>query len=390
MSSIETIIIIVCAILILLSICTPFINVFFRKIHLSEPETDESLLQALPQLSVILFAHDNARELEAHLPVILEQDYPAEYEVIVVEGKSEDDTDDVLKRLKQQYKNLYTTFVPDSARYMSRPKLAITLGVKAAKNEWILITEPSCQPNSEKWLQQMARNCGPDTELIVGYSKYSDEASDYQRFERLFAQRYLLRETQRATAFRTEPGNLMFRKSTFLEGRSFDGNLKYIRGEYDFIVNKFAKKGNTVTETSPKSWVIEDAPAKKQWVNRHLFYMETRKHLKRSFRHRFPILIDQIALHTCFLFILAAIGVSFAIPSLPLIYKWILLGVGILALIIFIIMRTLIARKGIAQVGEKIPAWKIVPFELSLVWRFLYYKIKYRRADRFDFICHKV
>ncbi|MCR4854113.1 MAG: glycosyltransferase, partial [Prevotella sp.] len=310
MTSIQTITMIVCAVLILVSIVTPFINIFFRKVRLSDEtlpidteeeestEKEESETEStatseekpfrFPSVSIILFAHDNARDLEQHLPAILTQDYPAGFEVIVVEGKSEDDTDDVLKKLKNDYKNLYTTFVPDSARYMSRPKLAITLGVKAAKNEWMLLTEPTYHPASDQWLQIMARNCQDDKDIVVGYSNFNDEATDYQRFERLLCQRYILREAQRGTPYRSEPGNLMFRKSTFIDGRSFDGNLKFIRGEYDFIVNKFATSDNTATETHPSSWMIEDVPTRKLWTNHHLFYMETRQHLARSFRHRLP------------------------------------------------------------------------------------------------------
>ena len=148
--------IIICAILIVAAFITPLINIFFRKVEDEESATDDS---QLPCLSVLLTVQDNARELEQHLPAMLTQDYPAGFEVIVVVGKGEDDTDDVLKKLSATYPNLYTTFIPDSSRYMSRKKLAVTLGVKAARHEWILMTEASCQPASDQWLKTMARHC---------------------------------------------------------------------------------------------------------------------------------------------------------------------------------------------------------------------------------------
>ena len=411
---------IVCAVLILVSIATPFLNIFFRKLQLSDEQlpsehdteshsTDEDSEESAttsatdekrfhyPSVSIVLFAHDNARDLEQHLPAILEQDYPAGFEVIVVQGKSEDDTEDVLKKLKNEHKNLYTTFVPDSARYMSRPKLAITLGVKAAHNEWMLLTEPNYHPASDQWLLTMARNCHDDKDIVIGYSNFNDEATHYQRFERLLCQRYILREAQRRTAYRSEPGNLMFRKSTFINGRSFDGNLKYIRGEYDFIVNKFATRSNTTTETHPLSWMIEDAPTKKQWNNHHLFYMETRQHLKRSFAHALPFKVDQIALHLNMLLIISALIFSItslvldADPSSFFVHpSFIITASAILALVISTILRTVIARKAMKAFGEDIPASKVVPFEWSIVWRLIYYKLKHHMADKYDFICHKV
>ena len=398
--------IILCGLLLALGIATPFVSVFFRKLRLSdqpeersadndaaEGESAQQPEAQLPPLSVVIYAHDSARELERHLPAILTQDYAPGFEVIVVEGKSEDDTDDVLKQLKHKYGHLYTTFVPPSARYMSHNKLAITLGVKAAKNEWVLLTEPSCHPASTQWLQTMARNCQDGTDMVMGYANYEDEASDYKHFERFFFQRYTLREAQRRTAYRSEPGNLMFRKTMFIEGRSFEGNMKYIRGEYDFIVNKFAQKGNTATETFPTAWMTADDPTRKDWVNHHLFYMETRQHLKRTLRHRFPLLADQLFLHLCPLLSVAALagGTAWALTlGKGDIRPWCVAAAGAVALVFAVAMRTFFAKKATRPFSLHIPAWKLVPYEWSLAWRFLYYKMKYRRADKYDFISHKL
>ena len=151
--------IVICAIIIVAAVITPMVNIFFRKVGNGQEVTDDS---QLPCLSVLLTVQDNARELEQHLPALLTQDYPAGFEVIVVVSKGEDDTDDVLKKLSATYPNLYTTFIPDSSRYMSRKKLAVTLGVKAARHEWILMTEASFQPASDQWLKTMARHCQED------------------------------------------------------------------------------------------------------------------------------------------------------------------------------------------------------------------------------------
>ena len=409
MTKLELFTIIACSVLILMSIVTSMINIFFRKVAysgtLSDHQenigeetidgTDDSDGQEslpYPPISVVLYAHDNARDLERYLPAVLTQDYPANYEVIVVESKGEDDTDDVLKKLKQEHDNLYTTFVPDSARYMSRPKLAITLGVKAAKHDWIVLTDPVFMPNSDQWLKTMARNCTTGTDIIIGYSNFNDEASDYKRFERLLSQCYILREAQRNIAYRCDPGNLMFRKEMFIEGRSYDGNLKYIRGEYDFVVNKFARKGNTATETSTEAWMMEDVPSRKHWINSHLFYMETRKHLMRKMSHRLPFIVDQTALHLNFILIIAALIVS-AIQGLRQgfdLFSYLLAGCACAALLITVTLRSLFASRTFKRFEAEIPSWKILPFELSVVWRHLMYNIRYRMADKYDFISHKV
>ena len=388
----DTVTLIICAVVIVTAIVTPMMNIFFRKVRTGEGGASFEEDEKLPPLSVLLTVHDNARELERHLPSILTQDYPSGYEVIAVVSKGEDDTDDVLKQFANSHSNLYVTFIPDTSRYMSRKKLAVTLGVKAAKNDWVLMTDATCQPSSDQWLKHMARQAAAGTDLIIGYSNYDDEATDYQRFERLINQRYILRKAQRGIAYRCEPGNLMFRKTLFLDGRGFEGNLKYIRGEYDFIVNKFAERGNVATVTDPNAWMIEDAPTNKQNRNRHLYYMETRRHLARSFGYRLPVWMDQCALHLTILIIMAGfVYGGFLLATQPSEGKgWLFIGCATVALVITLLLRSILAQRGCKLFGEHIPAWKIPPFEIVTIWKELQNKIRYLLADKYNFICHKV
>ena len=183
-----------------------------------------------------------------------------------------------------------------------------------------------------------------------------------------------------------------FRKDMFINGRSFDGNLKYIRGEYDFIVNKFAQKGRTAIETHPSAWMLFDDPTDKQWNNNRLYYMETRKHLQRTFRHRLSHAVDQLLLHANLLFILSAI-VWCIVRLVNQNYStstWAVGAAAILALLITFIMRSLFASNVFKVFHEDIPAWKVLPFESSVIWRQIFQRMKYQVADKYDFISHKV
>ena len=189
MLTFDTTTMILCAVLIVMSIVSPMMNVFFRKIK--KTPSDSVLQGELPPVSILLTVHDNARDLERHLPSLLAQDYPAGYEVIIVVEKGEDDTDDVLSHFTANHQNMYVTFVPDSSRYMSRKKLAVTLGVKAAKNQWILMAEPTCEPASDQWLKNIAQFADDNHDMVTGYANYNEDATDYQRFERMMTECYL-------------------------------------------------------------------------------------------------------------------------------------------------------------------------------------------------------
>ena len=92
-----------------------------------------------------------------------------------------------------------------------------------------------------------------------------------------------------------------------MSGRGFQGNLKYVRGEYDFLVNKYSKFGSAAIAISKDVMLVEDKPSKKAWNNKNTFYFETRKHLQRSFRHRQIFNMDVLGLYLCFILVIFSV-----------------------------------------------------------------------------------
>ena len=99
--------------------------------------------------------HDQAELLEQNLPLFFSSQGETAYEVIVVDDSSADDTPDVLKRLKTEYPQLYSTFIPPSVGNSNRQRLALTIGAKAAHGEWVVLTDVSRPPLSETWIETM-------------------------------------------------------------------------------------------------------------------------------------------------------------------------------------------------------------------------------------------
>ena len=404
--------IIISVVLLLIALLTSLINPFFRKVRIAEygvptsateseetideeepaEEADVAIAESivsdeqqpnLPPITIILTPHDNAQELAKNLPLYLNQDYPTDFQVIVVAPQNDHETGDVLKRFAAN-PHLYSTFIPESSRYMSKKKLAITLGVKAAKYDWVIMADINCYPTNDNWLQAIARNCKENKELVVGYTHYEEETPAYRQFERHYIARYIMREYQRNKAYACPFNALAFRKATFLREEGFRGNLKYIRGEYDFMVNKYAKGSNLAFENSPEGTLIEETPTEKVWLSTHLFYMENRQHLQRTPQHRLLPYIDQTALHGNYLLQCVALAGSL------LLGMWTIAVAAGLSLILTIILRLVMAKKALRRFDIDIPAWKIIPYELAIAWKHLGYKLKYHRADKYDFISHKL
>ena len=117
-------------IVILLAILASLASPFLRRIKIYESDNNEN--STTVPVSIIIPVHDESTDLKRNLPAFLNQDYQGDFKIIVVADKDDRETEDLMNRLMPENKNLYATYLPESSRYMSRKKLAITIGVKAA------------------------------------------------------------------------------------------------------------------------------------------------------------------------------------------------------------------------------------------------------------------
>lgn len=390
--------IIASAAVVVLAILGSLINPFLRSLRFPKSidsedngETDasegimsEDSAKSLPPISVLITAHDNLPELERNLPMFLKQQYPAGYQVIVVCQSTDGETIDFLKRTAAENPHLYYTYIPESSRYMSRKKLQITLGVKAAKNEWILMTEPSCKPENDKWLMTMARNCQEPNHLVLGYVGFDEETKGVRRFESIRKAFYLLRRAQHSYGYRTHMPNVAFRKSDFMREQGYQGNLELIRGEYDFLVNKYAQSGETSVELDSDAWLIHDEPSSKAWHNAHLYLQASRRSLSRVASMRTLMFFDHLLPHLSLIASIATLAYGI------IIHDWILTGSAGFAFLLLFILRMIIANKAIKHFDDEISIIKLPFYEYGIVWRNLANKLRYWRADKNDFTSHKL
>ena len=259
--TIDTLTIIIGAALLGLNVFSAAFTPLIRRPR--KDEIDRQDQNVFPSISIVLAVHDGEEEIERNLPKFLSQDYEGRYEVIVVDESSTDNTAEVLKRLKNNHTNLYATFIPDSSHYISRRKLALTVGVKAAKHDWVIFTDPDCSPADNKWLSAMAAKCGNDTELVIGATRYHNDATDYERLERLTTWWREAYETQHQQVYTYSGHNMMFRREKFIRDNGFLNSLMFLRGEYDFLANEYGERKKTVVAAEPQATLIEDAPTKK-------------------------------------------------------------------------------------------------------------------------------
>lgn len=211
--------------------------------------------QAKPAVSVIVYAKNESVNLRKHLPSLLNQNYP-EYEIIVVNDGSTDESDEVLKTFKNEHQHLYHTYIPEDVKYLSRKKLALTVGIKAAKHDILLFTEANCEPIGKNWISAMARNYDSNTNIVLGFCAYGNHKGFFHKlvaYDNLLGGLQYISSALNGNPYTGNGRNLSYRKDLFFAHKGYYKSLSLHAGDDDLFINESANAQNTWVEYSPES-----------------------------------------------------------------------------------------------------------------------------------------
>lgn len=240
-----------------------------RKMRRSRKSNEESQMLEQPGVSVVLCAHNEAYNLSQYLQALLSQDYP-EYEVIVVDDGSEDETRAIVESYMVRDPRLHMTFVPLGARVGSTKKLALTLAAKAAQYDYLLLTDADCVPESEHWIREMVKGFEGGKDIVLGFGAYFSEHGHLNRlvrFDTLFNGLHYLGAALCGHPYMGVGRNLAYRKSFFFEMGGFTHLMTNRAGDDDLFVNHVATKRNTavVINRDATTWSPSKKTLKEWW-----------------------------------------------------------------------------------------------------------------------------
>jgi len=240
-------------------------------------------------VSVIISARNEEKNLLEHIPLIMEQDYP-EFEVIVVNDSSWDDTGTVLKALEISYPRLRLIHLDEEKQNMQGKKFALTLAIKAARYEHILLTDADCRPASTGWIRAMAGGYTEGKEIVLGFAPQDRRPGWLNRLIRFDT--LLIGLQYMGFAIRGQPymgvgRNLSYKKELFFRVGGFRSHYRLASGDDDLFVNQVATLRNTAIMMEPGSHMVS-APREewKGWFGQKRRHLTTAPYYKPAHRNQ--------------------------------------------------------------------------------------------------------
>lgn len=301
-------------------------------------------------VSVIICAKNEAENLKNNLPYILEQEYP-DFEVIVVNDCSQDNTEEVLINLMKKYKNLRYTNIHEDKKFTHTKKLAILVGIKSAKNDILLFTDADCKPISKDWIKRMQSHFDEKTQIVLGYGGYFEENSllnKYIRYDTMIIALQYFSYYLIGVPYMGVGRNLAYRRSFFFTSKGFSSHYHLSSGDDDLFVNENATRENTDIEYHLKSHT-RSIPEQtfKQWIRKKRRHFTTSKLYK--FKHKFLLSTDYISKLLFYVLFVYLIVSNFAVEI-------------VLSIFVLRFLLNLILMKKVMRILNEKNFWLLTPF----------------------------
>lgn len=235
-------------------------------------------------ISVIICAKNEANNLKKNLPLIIDQEYP-DFEIVLINDASQDNSLKIMQEFASLNKQIKIVDVKSIEAFWGNKKYALTLGIKAATNKYLLFTDADCKPLSKYWIKEMSSHFNNENSIVLGYGGYSKIKKSFLnkliRFETLVTAVHYFSFAAVGMPYMGVGRNLAYAKKEFFNANGFISHIKVRSGDDDLFINQVANKKNTsicfsknsFTQSSPKT-TFED------WFKQKRRHVSTAKYYK--------------------------------------------------------------------------------------------------------------
>ncbi len=333
----------------------------FRKFALYEPPIKQSSIQQ--PVSIIVCARDEAENLVRNLPGILVQDYKTTNEIIVVNDNSTDESRYIIDEFKKTFKNIINIELTQEAKFISGKKFPLSMGIKSAKYETLILTDADCVPASDQWVQKIQDAYDDGIDIVLGYGAYHKRKGILNKLIRFETFHTALQYFSYALAGMPYMGvgrNLSYKREMFMKNKGFSSINMIPSGDDDLFINKVANKFNTAIMIEPESHTLSEAKDTfASWMNQKSRHYTTSKYYKA--KHKFWLSLYAYSFGLFYpACVFAAITFNWWICLIIVAVKWIIQGI--------------ILFKTMNKLNEK-DLWPY--FILFDLWMIIYYSLSF-------------
>ncbi|MBC8034305.1 MAG: glycosyltransferase [Chitinophagaceae bacterium] len=219
---------------------------FFRRVAYFTPGVREKSQQH--PVSVVICSRDDASNLAKNLPGVLVQHYPTTHEVIVVNHNSQDETKYLLEEFKKTFRHLQAVNLSHEAKGIPGKKYPLSIGIREAKYEVLLLTDSDCVPASEFWMNKMQEGYEEGIEIVLSYGAYNRRSGLLNKMIRFETFHSALQYLSFALAGKPYMGvgrNLSYKKDLFFKHKGFSSINHIPGGDDDLFISKVSTATNT-------------------------------------------------------------------------------------------------------------------------------------------------
>ena len=261
--------------------------VVFARLAFYKPK-QKAQSENLPPVSVVIVARNEYYNLKDLLPVVLEQDY-SDYEVVVVNHASDDDTDLLLMEFKNRYSHLRVVTIQQDLNFFKGKKFPLSIGIREAKNDVLLLTDADCKPASKNWVRQMAIHYDSmKTQVVLGYGPYQKQKGFLNwviRYDTFMVAMQYLSFALAKKPYMGVGRNLSYRKSLFLQHKGFVSHYGISSGDDDLFIAEVANKRNTEIELHRDTFVYSKPKTSfVEWWKQKKRHLSTSKEYKKGIK----------------------------------------------------------------------------------------------------------
>ncbi len=363
-----------------------------RRLANEQKETDHTMPltpEKCPSVTVVVYDFARTEDIEPYLESLCGQTW-SNYSIVIVSDLTAAEAMALRERFGNRYSNVHFTFIPPGSHNLSRRKLAFTIGIKAAKSDYVLTTVSNCHISSERWLELMMRPVteNPSKQICMGLSRpdFTQMKKHFPRFKEFdFTVRTLqwMSAAIAGRAVRSDGFNLLFKRSLFFDHNGYASSAFLNPGDDDLFITEIATPTNTAVQIAPETILIQDW---KDAANKAFIENKDRNNFTIRFLPSKPFVKTTAIFVTQWLTPLLATGAILTAGP-----EWLpIMAIGI-GIIVLLWLADILLYRTVASTIRSTPLiWQTVPFMLWRIPSNLKFRFRHRSTRHLHFTWHRL